>query len=403
MTTDSAGASGTSDASGSSGPTLGVEEEYLLLDRRTWLPSPRAPQVQAAADLEYRLGPDEVDDELLQAQVEVATPVCGSLAEVAGHLDRFRTAVATAAERAGCLLAATGAAPFASDEAVPVTENPRYQLMRADAAQLVDEQLITGMHIHVAVPDRSAGAAALGRLRPWLPVLVALGANSPFWNGRDTGFGSWRTVVFGRWPVSGSPPFTTDAKEYEERADALLATGVIRDRHQLYWHARLSDEYPTLEVRAPDVQLDTASAVTLAGISRALVVTALRETREGAPALDPPGSIVYAAGWHAARHGLDADLVHPLSGVPAPAAEVADALLEHLAPALDELGDTQRVTDGVRRLLEEGTGAARQRRALRDGGLEGLLGVIAPQARGTAPATGPGEDPGGAGDAPDRP
>ena len=358
--------------------TLGVEEEYLLLDKKTWLPSARAPHVQAATHLESRLGRDEVDAELLQAQVEVATPICGSLDEVTGHLDRFRAAVGAAADRAGCRLAATGAAPFASDEAVPVTENPRYRSMRADAAQLVDEQLITGMHIHVAVPDRSAGAAALGRLRPWLPVLVALGANSPFWNGRDTGFASWRTVVFGRWPVSGSPPFIADAEQYEERADALLATGVIRDRHQFYWHARLSEEYPTLEVRAPDVQLDTDSAVTLAGISRALVVTALRETREGNPALDPPGSIVDAAGWHAARHGLDHTLVQPRACTPAPAAEVAAALLEHLAPALDELGDTERVGAGVRRLLDGGTGAARQRRALLDGGLDRLIDLIAP-------------------------
>jgi carboxylate-amine ligase len=251
--------------------------------------------------------------------------------------------------------------------------------MRADAAVLVDEQLIDGMHIHVAVPDRHAGAAALGRLRPWLPVLVALGGNSPFWEGRDTGFASWRTVVFGRWPVSGSPPYTGDSATYEQRVDALLRTGVIRDRKQLYWHARLSEQYPTLEVRATDVQLDVDSAVTLAGLARALVATGLRETVEGAPSLDPPSSVLHAAGWHAARHGLSADLVDPEDGVPAKAADVVGALLEYATPALEEHGDAQRVRDGVARLLNGGTGAARQRRALAEGGTSAVLDLIAPQ------------------------
>jgi carboxylate-amine ligase len=208
--------------------------------------------------------------------------------------------------------------------------------------------------------------------------MVALGGNSPFWDGRDTGFASWRTVVFGRWPVSGSPPFFADATEYERRVEALLATGVIPDRHQLYWHARLSEEYPTLEVRTPDVQLDIDSAVTLAGIARALVTTALREGRRGARPVDPPDSILYAAGWHAARHGLTGELVDLRQGTPGQAADVVGALLDHIAPALGELGDTDRVTVGVERLLDRGTGAERQRRAVAEGGLDALLDLIAP-------------------------
>lgn len=376
------------------GPTLGVEEEYLLLDGGTGLPSPSAGLVQAAADLEPVLGRGEVERELLQAQIEVATPVCTGLEEVSAHLTRFRLAVAAAAERTGCRLAATGGAPMSAGHAIPVTQNERYREMRADAARLVDEQLICGMHIHVAVPDRSAGAAALGRLRPWLPVLVALGANSPYWDGRDTGFASWRTVVFGRWPVSGSPPFISGGAEYERRVGALLATGVVRDRKQIYWHARLSEGYPTLEIRAPDVQLDVDSAVTLAGVSRGLVATALRQARRGVRPLDPPGSILYASGWHAARHGLDGDLVDPRYGTPGTAAEVVGALLDHIRPVLDDLGDTDRVTDGVQRLIERGTGATRQRRAMTRGGLGELFDLVAPRHGGTGhPERGPDSVP----------
>jgi carboxylate-amine ligase len=257
-----------------------------------------------------------------------------------------------------------------------VTRERRYQKMHAEARRLVDEQLICGMHIHVAVPSRSVGASALGRVRPWLPVLLALGANSPFWQGQDTGFGSWRTVVFGRWPVSGSPPFVADADDYEERVEALMATGVVPDRKQLYWLARLSERYPTLEVRAPDVQVDVADAVTLAGLARALVVTAIREAQHAERALDPPASIMHAAEWHAARHGLSGTLVDPRSGTQADAADVVRALLDHTGAALAESGDTERVTAGVERFLAEGTGADRQRAAERDGGMPALLALV---------------------------
>lgn len=374
--------------------TIGVEEEYLLLDGETWLPSPRASQVQASANLESGLGVDEVDKELLQAQVEVATPICTGLDEVEAHLLRFRKAVAAAAARVGCRVAASGSAPLAGRRPVPVTEEPRYLAIRAQAAQLVDEQLINGMHIHVAVPDRASGAGALGRVRPWLPVLVALGANSPFWEGQDTGFGSWRTVVFGRWPVSGVPPFFAGEEDYDRCIAGLVATGVVREPRQLYWHARLSERYPTLEVRAPDVQLDVDSAVMLAGLSRALVATALREEKAGAPPLLPPHEVVQAAGWHSARHGLGSDLVDPLHGRPAPAADVVGSLLGYVGAQLDEAGDTERVTATARNLLDNGTGADRQRRAMREDGLSGVLDLIAPAAaERPAPAAAPAEPP----------
>ncbi|MFF9127326.1 glutamate--cysteine ligase [Streptomyces sp. NPDC014889] len=358
------------------GVTLGAEEEYVLLDPRSGLPVPSAAKVEDAADVELGSAGGDVERELLQAQIEVATPVCGELEELAEHLTRLRDGMRRAALRSGCLAAATGAAPLAGDTAVPVTPKQRYEDMLSEAALLVEEQLICGMHVHVAVPGRSLGAGALARIRPWLPVLVALGANSPFWQGKDTGFASWRTVVFGRWPASGSPPFAEDAAQYEQRVEELLATGVVPDRHQLYWHARLSDTYPTLEVRAADVQLDADSAVTLAGLIRGLVATGLDEARAGEGAPNPPAGILTAAGWHAARHGLTDVLVDPRSGRPAPAGRVAERLYDHVAPALRRFGDHGRVAEGLHRLLDGGTGAVRQRAAVRSGGLPALLDLM---------------------------
>ncbi|MGW5352601.1 carboxylate-amine ligase [Streptomyces sp. NPDC004031] len=358
---------------GGAGPTLGVEEEYLLLDRESGRPCPRVGEVRSAArDIPF-LHRSEVGNELLQAQIEIATPVCGDLAEVAGQLTRLRETVVRAADRAGCRLAATGAAPFAPEDAVPVSPEQRYRDMRAQARRLVDEQLICGMHVHVAVPDRERGAAALGRIRPWLPVLLALGANSPFWDGRDTGFAGWRTIVSDRWPVTGPPPYTADGADYARETSALLDSGVIADLGQVYWHARLSESYPTLEVRVCDVQLDTDAAVTLAGLARALVATALREAAEGTEPIVSGDGVLRAAAWHAARHGVTGTLVHPVRGTLARADEVVDAFTARLAPALRSTGDLARVTAGVDRLRAQGGGATRQRAAAAASGLDGLL------------------------------
>jgi carboxylate-amine ligase len=380
---DAEGVKGTEKTRGTDGgPTLGVEEEYLLLDRETGRPCPRVGEVRSAArDIPF-LNRAEVGNELLQAQIEIATPVCASLAEVSGHLTRLRGTVVSAADRAGCRLAATGAAPFAPEDAVPVSPEQRYRDMRAEARRLVDEQLICGMHVHVAVPDRERGAAALGRIRPWLPVLLALGANSPFWEGRDTGFAGWRTVVSGRWPVAGPPPYTADGADYARETDALLATGVIGDLGEVYWQARLSERYPTLEVRICDVQLDTDAAVTLAGLARALVTTALRDAAEGTDPPVPGDAVLRAAEWHAARHGLTRTLVHPTRGSLAHADEVVDAFTARLAPALRATGDLDRVTEGVGRLRGQGGGATRQRRAAAASGLPGLLRTTSAEGRG---------------------
>ncbi|MYV99639.1 glutamate-cysteine ligase family protein, partial [Streptomyces sp. SID3343] len=186
--------------------TLGVEEEYLLVDPADGLPMSVAEAVRVAADLQPAVSGGEVQPELLRVQVEVATPVCETLDEVGGHLLRLRHAVSAAAEQAGCRIAASGTAPFASRSPVEVTDTPRYRSLHSDAPRLVDEQLMNGMHVHVAVPDRDAGVVVLNRLRPWLPVLVAMSANSPVADGGDTGFASWRTIALGRWSVSGVPP-----------------------------------------------------------------------------------------------------------------------------------------------------------------------------------------------------
>ncbi|MFH0519392.1 glutamate--cysteine ligase [Streptomyces sp. M41] len=358
--------------------TIGVEEGYLLLDPVTGLPVPQADKVRAAAGVGRLVADREVHHELLQAQIEVAAPACDTLEEVAGHLLRLRHAVGVAAEEHGSRLAAGGTSPLRHGRPVAVTDEARYRAMVAQAPQLVAEQLVNGMHVHIAVPDREAGVQALNRIRVWLPTLTAMSANSPLWDGHDTGFASWRTVVFSRWPVSGMPPTFRDADDYDERVQGLMDAGLIADTGQLYWQARLSAGAPAVEVRCMDVQLGVDEAVMLAGSARALVDTALAQSRAGVPAPDRAPELLQATMWHAARHGLGDTLVDP-GGALQRAGDVLYEFLRHVGPALDASGDTRQVTSLIHRLLQHGTGADRQRAALAAGGLRAVTDLIGVQ------------------------
>lgn len=358
-------------------PTVGVEEEYLLLDPNSGLPMPKVEAVREAAGLHPAVDHAELQHELLQAQIEVATPVCSALAEVGGHLLRLRHALAAAAEDSGCRLAACATGPYAPAAPPAITDAPRYHSISRQVTRLADEALINGMHVHVGIPDQEYGVALLNRLRPWLPILTALAANSPVWHGSDTGFASWRTVVFGRWPISGIPPLFAGAQDYEERIQHLLDAQLIRDRGQLYWQARLSARFPTIELRAMDVQLRADEAVMLAGLVRALAVTLSRERSPApAPPAWPPEGLA-GAGWHAARHGMGGMLHDPRTGLARPAGAIVEDMIDYLTPALAEAGDTREVVPLLDRLMREGNGAERQRRSLAETGRQGLITMIA--------------------------
>ncbi|GAA2030230.1 glutamate--cysteine ligase [Terrabacter terrae] len=358
-------------------PTIGVEEEFLLLDRTTGLPVPVAGPVLALAKSVHGPAQNALQHELLRSQVETATPACSTLGEVAASLRASRRALALAAEEHHVGLGAVGTAPDCHAEQ-PVTQDTRYLALRRTAGALVDEQLLNGMHVHVEVPDRETGVKVMNRLRPYLPVLLAFSANSPVWRGRDTGFASWRAVHMQRWPVEGAPPFFADAAEHEAHLSALLRTGVILDLGMVYWQARLSEHFPTIEVRVGDVAPDVDSAVAFAGLVRGLVTQALADEDAGHPCPQPSPSILRAASWQAASHGLDRELVVPttLGDTPHldPAVVVVLDVARQVAPLLGDEGEV--MLSLVRSVLERGNGARRQREALAQGGLPAVTHLV---------------------------
>jgi len=298
--------------------------------------------------------------ELKAQQVELGTRVCRTLDQVAGELRYWRSRADDAATATGARVAALASSPVAI-EPVP-TPGERYDRMHQMFGPIAAEQLTCGCHVHVSVQDDEEGVAVLNRIRVWLPVLTALTANSPFWMGADTGYASYRSQSWSRWPSAGPNGVFADAAEYHRLIDDVLATGTAVDTGMVYFDARLSATWPTVEVRVADVALRAEDAVTHAGLVRALVETAAAEWRAGRPAPDVRSELIRLAAWRAGRSGLSGELVHPRTGRPAPAAEVVGALLDHVRPALAETGDEERVADGLAELLRRGTGADLQRR-----------------------------------------
>jgi carboxylate-amine ligase len=359
---------------GRQGPTLGVEEEYLLLDPATGSPVPVAERVLAEAG-RGDAGGSDLQPELVRAQLEIATPICHDLEEVQEALTAARTRLVAAASGAGVVLAPLGAAPVHPGGHVPVTPKDRYRAIADQSPAVVAEHLVNGMHVHVGVPGRAAGVTVLNRLRPWLHVLLALSANSPMWRGTDTGFASWRGVHTLRWGAAGPPPAFVDTRDYDRRVDALVAAGVVIDRAQLYWTMRLAERYETVEVRVCDVQLDVETATMLAGLVRGLAARALADAEQGVPepVLDP--ELVWAASWQAAREGCAGqlvDLTDPRDPRLRPAEDVVAGLLDHVAPhaQLDPVLATLAGT------LLAGGGAGQQRRVFARAGMAGLVDLL---------------------------
>lgn len=220
--------------------TIGIEEEYFLLDPETGVPVAASERVRRIAAGRDAVDADVVEPELLQVQVEVTSAPAIALETAGQELRTLRRELSAAAEQAGCRLVAVGAASRFAEELPPTSDKARYRAMHDYAPRLVDEMLLNGMHVHVGIDDADERVAVLNGLRPWLPYLTALAANSPLWDGQDSGFASWRTVHFARWPISRPLPVFADAADYDARAAVVFETGALVDPGQLYWQARLS-------------------------------------------------------------------------------------------------------------------------------------------------------------------
>ncbi|WP_309071131.1 glutamate--cysteine ligase [Arthrobacter sp.] len=333
--------------------TFGVEEEFLLIDPRSLSPEPAADAVFLAA----RGG--VVTRECKQEQIETGTAPQTSLAELSADILRCRTFANEAASRAGVRIAALATSPTTTSTSL--TGDPRYLQMQERFGTTLRDQLTCGCHVHVGVKSDDEGVGVLDRIRVWLPVLSALSTNSPFWNSEDSGYASYRSQAWSRWPTAGVYETFGSAAAYHDLVEDLLATGVPIDEGQIYFDARLSVRHPTVEVRVADVCLQPDDAVLQAALTRALVETAAREWARGIAPIPMPAAQLRLAAWRASRFGLSGDLLDPQLNVLRDARQVARSLFEYVRPVLEEQEEELVVESLLRQTLLRGTGCHRQR------------------------------------------
>ena len=354
--------------------TIGVEEEYQIINPETRELRPRVSRVLPQA--RETLG-DEVTNEFYQSQIEIGTPICRTLGEVRAELVRLRRGVVAAAGLDGCHIAAAGTHPFSRWEGQQVTPKARYHLLQHDFQQLAREQIIFGCHVHIGIADREDAVQVMNRCRPWLAPIIALAASSPFWLGDETGYASYRTEIFSRWPMSGTPQIFASREEYDDLIGSLVAVGMIPDASMIYWDARPSSHAETLEFRVADVCPTVDETVMVAGLSRALAVICLDEYHSGVSLKAPRPELLRAARWKASRFGLDGDLIDVHERKSVPARELIESMLKLLRPALEEFGDWEEVTTLVRKTLDQGNSAKRQLWAFAQAGkLEDVIDLI---------------------------
>lgn len=370
--------------------SVGVEEELLLVHPQTGQPQAVAGMVlEEATDAEdqpastgaaAQEAASTLDFELQLQQMETNTRPCRGLEELDREVRRCRAWAAQAAGRAGVRVVALATSPVPVKP--EVVDKSRYQKMAQAFGLTAHEQLVCGCHVHVEISSDQEGVATLDRIGPWLPILLALSANSPFWQGQDSGYASFRYQAWSRWPSSGPADVFGTAAAYQETVRQMVATNTVLDAGMVYFDARLSQHYPTLEIRIADVCLHADDAVLIAALARALVETEARNWRAGTPPLPWRAELLRLASWRASRSGLDDTLLNPVTGRPDQSAAVASLLLDHVQDALADAGETGSVTELLSAVLARGNGATFQRNTYRNS--SHLPSVVASAATATA-------------------
>ncbi len=314
--------------------------------------------IEAAGRLGVRL-----HRELTTAQVETNTAACWDMRDLRRELLGLRSTAAAAAVQTGARLLAAGTVP-AEEPAPPLTDTPRYRRMSEEFGPLAAEHCVCGCHVHVGVADRETAIQVGNHLRPWLPTLLALTANSAIHGGRDTGYASWRSVLWSRWPCSGPPPFFTSADHYDATVTMMVSSGAVLDPGMIYWDVRPSAHLPTIEVRVSDVPSTVDETALLATLVRGLVATAIRTLRAGRLAPPISGEALRTAYWRSARDGLGGHALDPFTLRLTTATQQLAALIRHIRAELDAVGEFQQVKNLTTKVLMHGNGAMRQRHAL---------------------------------------
>jgi len=342
--------------------TIGVEEEFQIVDPDTWELRSHVSELLTASG--PALG-DQIKRELHQSIVEVGTKICADVRELEHEIARTRRELIEGAERVGLRIAAAGTHPFSRWKDQILSPGERYENIVEELQQLARSLLIFGLHIHVAVPDRTSTIELLNEARYFLPHLLALSTSSPFWQGRDTGLKSYRTTVFRRFPRSGIPDEFDSWSQYEAYLDMLVELHCIDNGKKIWWDLRPHPMFGTLEFRICDVPTSPRVTVALAALAQAIVVKLYRLRRSNLGFRIYSRALVEENKWRAARYGLDGRLIDFGKRREVPMRDLAIELLAFVDDVVDELG-SRKALEYVHTIIAEGTSADRQLRVYKE-------------------------------------
>jgi carboxylate-amine ligase len=358
--------------------TVGVEEEFQIVDPQTW--ELRSHVSELLASSSASLG-EQIKPELHQSIVEVGTRICQNVPELREEIFRIRRELTSAAERVGLAVAAAGTHPFSHWKDQILSPGVRYDSIVEELQQLARSLLIFGLHVHVAVPDRTAAIDLMNAARYFLPHLLALSTSSPFWMGRDTGLKSYRTTIFRRFPRTGVPDHFGSWNEYESFVNLLVELHSIDDARKIWWDVRPHPTFGTLEFRVCDVPTRPEAAVMLGALTQAIVVKLYRLYQRNLGFRLYRRALIEENKWRAARWGLDGKLIDFGKRAEVPMRDLALELLEFVDDVLDEL-ESREAVEYVHTILRDGTSADRQLAVYKEtGDLKAVVQYVAGETR----------------------
>ncbi len=350
--------------------SLGVEEEFQLVHRESYELVSRIDEIMASFEQEER--EKRVKPELLQSVVEVATRISGSVGEAVEDLVELRRRLRDVAGESDALIVSAGTHPFSRYEHQEVTDRPRYQELIEAMRWVAERELIFGLHVHVGLDSPDKAVACANALRTFLPELLALSTNSPFWQGRETGLASTRIKVFDTFPRSGLPPAFSSFEEFELLIDRGVRTNCFSDYSYIWWDLRPHPRLGTIEIRICDAQTRIENVAGLVALTQALAATLAEAFERGETLPVEPVTLIGENKWRATRYGLDADLIDFAQDTERPARDAVRELLDLCADAARDLG-CERELACVEAILERGTGAVEQQHLYEE--TESLLAV----------------------------
>lgn len=342
--------------------TLGIEEEFQTIDPQTReLRSHMSKIVEGGQTILQ----ERIKQEMHQAVVEMGTNICQNIQEARTEVTYLRKMLLDLASKNDLLVAAAGTHPFSDWQQQLITPNERYDKLIDEMRDVARGNLIFGLHVHVGIDNRNQGIKIMNEVRYFLPHIFALSTNSPFWCGRNTGFKSYRSKVFDKFPRTGIPEFFSSASEYDDYLNTLIKTGCIDNGKKIWWDIRLHPFFPTIEYRICDVPMRVDETICLAAIMQALVAKIHKLHQQNLSFRPYRRLLISENKWRAGRYGISGSLIDFGKETEVPFSSLAEELLEFIDDVVDELGSRNEV-NYLHEILKMGTGADRQLRVFEE-------------------------------------